>query len=60
MQPQPQLSKPPVPMEQISVKIQKAIHQGADRINIKLHPAHYDELWEFVNELYEPETIPPE
>ena len=40
MQAQPQLSKPPVPMEQISVKIQKAIHQGADRINIKLHPAH--------------------
>ncbi len=37
---QPQLSKPPVPMEQISVKIQKAIQQGTDKINIKLHPAH--------------------
>jgi len=35
---QPQ--KPPAPMEQVSVQIQKAINQGADKINIKLHPAH--------------------
>jgi len=35
---QPQ--KPPAPMEQVSVQIQKAINQGSDKINIKLHPAH--------------------
>lgn len=35
---QPQ--KPPTPMEQVSVQIQRAVAQGADRINIKLHPAH--------------------
>ena len=27
-------------MEQVSVQIQKAVAQGADKINIKLHPAH--------------------
>lgn len=35
---QPQ--KPPVPVEQIAVHIQKAVGQGADKINIKLNPAH--------------------
>ena len=27
-------------MEQISVQIQRAVARGADKINIKLHPAH--------------------
>ncbi len=35
---QPQ--KPPVPAEQIAVNIQKAIGEGADKINIRLNPAH--------------------
>ncbi|MDG2032332.1 MAG: flagellar hook-length control protein FliK [Rhodospirillales bacterium] len=40
MAPARQPQKPPVPMEQISVQIQKAIHQGNDKVNIKLNPAH--------------------
>ena len=32
--------KPPTTMEQVSVHIQKAVSNGADKINIKLHPAH--------------------
>jgi flagellar hook-length control protein FliK len=34
---QPQ--RPPVPVEQVAINIQKAVGEGADRINIKLHPA---------------------
>lgn len=34
---QPQ--KPPVPVEQVAVNIKNAIGEGADKINIKLHPA---------------------
>ena len=40
MAPARQPQKPPVPMEQISVQIQKAVHQGNDKVNIKLNPAH--------------------
>ena len=31
---------PPIPMEQVSVQIQRAVLSGNDKINIKLHPAH--------------------
>ena len=34
---QPQ--KPPAPVEQVAVNIKNAIGEGADKINIKLHPA---------------------
>lgn len=35
-----QPEKPPAPMEQVAVHIKKAFGDGADRINIKLNPAH--------------------
>jgi len=38
--PPPPPPKPPVPAEQVAVQIKKAIGEGADKINIKLHPAN--------------------
>ncbi len=38
--PPPPPPKPPVPAEQVAVQIRKAIGEGADKINIKLHPAN--------------------